>query len=175
MTKSSFETCGIDFSAALVAPFHRPLTEAEVTKYILEASAPPPLNGEMEIGDGWILSLFTITNEDGRAPWWGWVRGAFAVNEYWVDDYYIGNLTHLPTGYSMLQTKSAEDAAAIGDILAPLSDWSSFDVEHGKTQVLIVRNALKANGFAKANILTERLKKIVIVRRNDVETGEAAQ
>jgi hypothetical protein len=170
-----FESCGIDFSAALVAPFHRPLTEAEVSKYILEASAPPPLNGEMDIGDGWVLSLFTLARKSGRFPWYGWVKGAFAVDEHWVDDCFIGNLSHLPTGYSMLQTHGAEDAAAIGDILAPLGDWASFDVEHGKTQILIVRNALKANGFSKVSILSERLKKIVIVRRSDAETDEAAQ
>ncbi|MCW2315278.1 hypothetical protein M2322_000812 [Rhodoblastus acidophilus] len=165
--ENTLETSGMDVSATKIAPFHRPVMDEEIRRYLLRPDAPPPVNGELEIGEGWALSVFGLSTKDGRTAAWGWVKGAFAIDERRAgSDCFYATLNHLPTGFAMINAYDAESAGAIADLLAPICDWANADVDFGKTQVLNVRNTLIRAGYETVNAVSDDLQKVRLwVRR----------
>ena len=163
-----FEDSGIDCAAALAPPFHRPLTEAEIAQFILKPGAPAEARLELEIDDGWILSLYSLATPEGRVPNWGWVKGCFALSEEICDNLDFSVLTHLPTGYLIARTAELDTLLEIANLLAPLADWRALNIDGGKGQQFVVRRALKENFYFVVNAIASGGEKIPFWSR---ETG----
>lgn len=111
------------FPPILEPPFWQPITPEALGQLI--GSMPEP--GDVDQLPGWELALIGLTVENGRVTGCGWVKGALSVHlfpseESGVD---LGNLSHLPTGRSIARFFSDTCAARAGDLILPLSDWSS--------------------------------------------------
>jgi len=157
--KDTLAASGIDVTGALVAPFHRPVTNEEMRQYLIKPGSPMPENGEMEIGEDWALSIFSYATPDERFPVWGWVNGPFAIDDRYVgSDLYYAVLTHLPTGLRMANAASPEEAIEIAGLLEPLCDWATADITLGNMQALNVRMVLKRAGFEKIKAVSSDMK-----------------
>ena len=103
-------------------PFFAPIPTSDIQRYVLK----PGASAELDIGPGWILSAFSTSNRDNdRCAVFGWVRGLLAIDErHDCGAQGCAVLSHLPTGYRILEANTAEDAALAAALIFDCVDWS---------------------------------------------------
>ncbi|MBY6242809.1 hypothetical protein [Methylosinus sp. Sm6] len=115
-------------------PFHRPIEPHEIALVVKPNAEPMPPTA-LEIGAGWALSFFSFSKQQGRAATWGWVKGAFAVDEAFFQfdmverHVYAARLIYLPNGCRIAVFDTAEDATDAAAILSRELDWSDQSLQ----------------------------------------------
>ncbi|MGU3387189.1 hypothetical protein ACLBYG_21955 [Methylobacterium sp. D53M] len=104
-------------------PYWRAITPEALGELL--GSMPGP--ADLDQVPGWELALLGLTTAEGRRTVCGWAKGSLSVHLFpskhsGVD---LGSLSHLVTGRSIALFFSDECAAKAGDLIAPLTDWSS--------------------------------------------------